>query len=137
MKRILVGALQLWPAIFSLVVPTLALAQPIINPFGPGTGGLPGGGGGAPTTYQGVFYLGCTIVNLLFGVLVFLTILFVVLAAYKYLTSAGDPEKVKEASKQLLYAAISIIVALLAKALPAIISSIVQAPVYYLFPGCA
>lgn len=80
---------------------------------------------GTGSSVQQVFNLGCTIINLLFAVLIFLTIFFVVLAAFKYLTAAGDPDKVKAASHQLLYAAVAIVVALLAKGLPSIVNSIV------------
>lgn len=102
----------------SLIMPALASAQ-------------------LPTSAEGVFALGCTIVNLLFGVLIFLTIFFVVLAAFKYLTAGGDMEKVKAASHQLLFAAIAIVVALLAKALPSIVTSIVGGSAgSQFFSGC-
>lgn len=41
-----------------------------------------------------------------------IAVIFVVYAAYLYMTSGGDPEKVREASKIILYAIISTIVAL-------------------------
>ena len=46
-------------------------------------------------------------------------------AAYKYLTAGGDPEKVKSASNILIYAAIAIVVALFARGLPTLIYSLV------------
>jgi hypothetical protein len=67
----------------------------------------------------------CTvIVGWLFTFLVVLTIVFAFIAAFKYLTAGGDPEKVKSASSMLIYAAIAIIVALFARALPYFVSSL-------------
>jgi len=67
----------------------------------------------------------CTIINWVFWLLIVLTIIFVLVAAFKYLTAAGDPEKVKAAGSTLLYAAIAVVVALIAKGLPMIISTFI------------
>ncbi len=67
----------------------------------------------------------CTIiVGWLFTFLIILTVVFVIIAAFKYLTAAGDPEKVKSAGNTLVYAAIAIVVALFARGLPLIIGSL-------------
>lgn len=55
-----------------------------------------------------------------------ITILFIILAAFQYLTSAGDPEKVKKAKDMILYAAVAIAVALLATALKPLVESILR-----------
>lgn len=52
------------------------------------------------------------IASFMAALLVAIAVIFVVYAAYLYLTSAGDPEKVREASKIILYAIISTVVAL-------------------------
>ncbi|MDO8504235.1 MAG: hypothetical protein Q7S36_00070 [Candidatus Liptonbacteria bacterium] len=70
--------------------------------------------------------LGCRIIDFLFAVLIFLTIAFVVFAAFKYLTSGGEPDKIREATHQLLYAAIALVVGLLAKGFPAFIGDIID-----------
>lgn len=67
----------------------------------------------------------CTIINWVFWLLIVLTIIFVLVAAFKYLTAGGDPEKVKSAGSTLLYAAIAVVVALIAKGLPLIVSSFI------------
>ncbi len=67
----------------------------------------------------------CTIINWIFWFLIVLTIVFVLVAAFKYLTAAGEPEKVKSAGNTLLYAAIAVVVALVAKGLPLIVSSFI------------
>lgn len=77
-----------------------------------------------PITSLGGFigYL-CTAINWLFTFLIVLAIVFVLVAAFKYLTAAGDPEKVKAASHQLIYAAVAVAVAIVAKGVPLIIGS--------------
>lgn len=95
----------------SLLLPVLAFAQRF-------------GGGDEPESigeFEGIFD---TIVAWLFSFLVLLSIVFVIIAAYKYLTSAGDPEKVKSASNTLIYAAVAIAVALLARGLPFLVSGL-------------
>lgn len=50
---------------------------------------------------------------------------FIIYAAYLYLTAMGDAEKIKQANRVILYAVISIAIALLAYVLIAIISALV------------
>lgn len=59
----------------------------------------------------------------LFWILMFLAVIFILVAAYRYLTSAGDPEKVRNASKTFVFAAIAIAVALLAEGIPNLVAS--------------
>lgn len=49
---------------------------------------------------------------------------FVILGAFGLVTSAGDPEKIKKGKNYILYAAIGMIVGLLAKAVPSLIGSL-------------
>src|SRR3989338_7144334 len=65
------------------------------------------------------------VVGWLFTFLILLTVGFVLIAAFKYLTAAGDPEKVKSAGNTLVYAAVAIVIALFAKGLPLIIGTFV------------
>lgn len=64
----------------------------------------------------------CTLVAWIFTLLIILTVIFILWAAYLYLTSAGDEEKIKKANHQLLYAAIAVIVAILSRGLPTLVS---------------
>lgn len=59
---------------------------------------------------------------LFWGLLVFSIVMFLV-GGYKYVTSAGESERVREANKTLLYAAIAAAVAFVAAGVPALISS--------------
>lgn len=111
-KRILPGFI----AIF-LLSPFLALAQTPAKFTGNGT---------PPpkanfTTLQNVLDASCTVFSWMFYFLVVLAVIFIVIAAYKYLTAAGNPEKVKGATSTLLYAAIAVGVALLARAIPVVV----------------
>ncbi len=66
----------------------------------------------------------CQVAIGIFEVCIALTVVFVVVAAYKYLTSSGDPEKVKSATKTITYAAVAVVVALLASNFPTIVAKV-------------
>ncbi len=106
-------------SIATLVLPVLTLAQ-----------GIPGQSGGVQqfgtnvTTVQAFLDRICAIVNLLFTVLIIAAIIFIIIAAFNYLTAGGDPEKIKKASNQLLYAAIAVAVALFSKAIPLVVANL-------------
>ncbi len=71
----------------------------------------------------------CPILGWAFTILILLAVVFVLVAAFRYLTAAGDPEKVKHANYTLLYAAIAVAVAILAKAVPLIMGSLVSSTI--------
>ncbi|HEX4104177.1 MAG TPA: hypothetical protein VHZ04_01715 [Candidatus Paceibacterota bacterium] len=109
-----------WGApILALVVPALAFAQ-IEQPPVTAPGNITN-----INQITGTAGIICTIINWIFWLLIVLTIIFVLVAAFRYLTAAGDPEKVKKAGQTLLYAAIAVIVALIAKGLPLLVSSFI------------
>ena len=92
-------------------LPLIALAVPIQN---------------APNTISSVQILldkVCLIVNVIFTILLVVVVVFIILAAFSYLTAGGDPEKVKAANQKLIYAAVALVVALIAKGVPAIVTS--------------
>lgn len=76
----------------------------------------------------------CTLTDYMFTLLLILSIFFVILAAFQYLTAGGDPEKVEGANKQILYAAVAIVIALFARAVPNVIYSFMGSGT---FNGCA
>ncbi len=59
----------------------------------------------------------------MFWILLVFAIIMALVAAYRYLTSSGDPEKVTQANKTLMYAAIAAAVAVIAFGLPRLIWS--------------
>jgi hypothetical protein len=66
----------------------------------------------------------CTVANYMFWFLITLSVVFVLIAAYKYLASSGDEQKVSSATKTITFAAVAIVVALIARGFPTIIASI-------------
>ena len=66
----------------------------------------------------------CNIFNFLFFTLVLVAIIIAMVAAFKYATAAGDPEKVKTANTSLLYAGVAILIAAIAKGLPFLVASV-------------
>ncbi|MBI2622953.1 MAG: hypothetical protein HYW65_00035 [Candidatus Liptonbacteria bacterium] len=115
----------LMPAV-SIVLPLLAQAAALpgqVNPTNPGavTPSI------APTiasTGTGVFNIVCIVITWIFYVLIILAVVFVIMAAIKYVTASGDPEKIEKANHQIIYAAVAVVVGLLARGFPAIIGSI-------------
>jgi len=67
----------------------------------------------------------CAIINWAFWLVIVFAIIFTLVAAFKYLTAAGDPEKVKRAGSTMLYVVVAIVIALIAKGLPLLISSFI------------
>jgi len=64
------------------------------------------------------------IADWIFIALLVASVIFIVLAAFQFITSGGDPNAVGEARRKLLYAAIGIVVGTLAKAIPLAIRNI-------------
>ena len=66
-----------------------------------------------------------TIVKWTYVIFFIIAVLFLILAAYNYLTAQGDPEKVKNVHNQLIYAAIAVAVALIAVSFDLIIKNFI------------
>jgi len=64
------------------------------------------------------------VINIIFIGLMILVIIMVLMGAFKLMTAAGDTAKVTAGRNQILYAAIGLIVALVAKAVPSIVSAL-------------
>ncbi len=125
MDKAISFAKKVGPTMISFVVPALAFAQGIQNPL-PGTGvsNVPVAN---ITSLQSILNDLCVVFAWMFYFLIVVAIIFVVVAAFKYLTAGGDPEKVKSAGATLLYAAVAIGVALLAKAIPLVVGNFLGA----------
>ncbi|MDO8663586.1 MAG: hypothetical protein Q7K28_01960 [Candidatus Wildermuthbacteria bacterium] len=65
-----------------------------------------------------------TIVDWIFTVMVILAVLFSILGAFNLLTGAGAPDKITSGRNYILYAAIGLLVALIARAIPGIVKSV-------------
>ncbi|MDP3052777.1 MAG: hypothetical protein Q8N22_02375 [bacterium] len=68
-----------------------------------------------------------TVINWIFTILLLLAVIFIMMAAFSYLGSAGDPEKTKSAANQLIYAAVAIGVGLIAKGVEFIVRQLIGA----------
>ena len=66
----------------------------------------------------------CPIINWMFFILLGVAVIMIMWAAYLYVTAGDDTEKVHRATKTITYAAVAIIVALLAKGFPLLIGSV-------------
>lgn len=64
----------------------------------------------------------------LYGILLAVAVLFVLVGAWKFLKSGGDPKDVESAKNQVLYAVIAVIVAVFAKSLITAASSFFTGP---------
>ena len=121
MKKVISFAKGFSPAFIMLVIPALAFAQDLPGPVAPVETSVPQGN---ITSLQGVLQMLCTVFAWAFYLL---AVIFIIIAGFKYLTAAGDPEKVKAAGTMLIYTAVAIGVALLARAVPLIIGSFLGA----------
>jgi len=78
-----------------------------------------------PTSEQAIIDMLNKIADWIFTIFLAVAVIFIILAAIKFLTSGGDPGKVQSARDSLLYALIGVAVALLAKGLVALVRVIV------------
>jgi len=112
MKKILASAA------LAVILGALVLA-PALAQVAPGPGQAPTGQPNYLPTYGssdiggwvGIFVVA---VKWVYTILFILAVLFILLAAYNFVTSKGDPEKVSTARKQVLWAVIGVAVGLLA-----------------------
>jgi hypothetical protein len=67
-----------------------------------------------------------TVANYVIGVLLIVAVFYVLWAAYTFMTSAGEADKVSEARKRIMYAGIGVVVALLAKGIISLVLNAVN-----------
>jgi len=77
------------------------------------------------TDSAGVANLLCNIVAWFFWIVLTISVIMVLYAAYTYTTAADDQEKTSKARRTLTYAAVGIAVALIAVNFPSIVSTII------------
>lgn len=66
----------------------------------------------------------CTVAQWIFAAAIIFSIIYVLLAAFTYMSSSGDPGKVKTATSRLLYVAIGLAVAFVAFFFPNMIAKV-------------
>lgn len=126
MNKLINSAKKVGPFLTALVVPALAFAQ-MVPPSGGGVAGTSNTPTTNVTSLLSVLQLLCIVFGWFFYGLIILAVIFILWAAFKYLTAGGEPEKVKQAGSILLYAAVAVAVALLAKAVPMVVGSFLGA----------
>ena len=108
-------------AILSLLSPIAAWAGPADAPVGiPDSSQTPlaeGPGGGIAILAR--------ITNWIFTILLALAVLFLILAAFYYLGSQGSEERVNKAHKMLMYTAVAVAVAILARGIVFLVNTVV------------
>ncbi len=72
----------------------------------------------------------CNILNWMFWILLAVSVIMVMWAGYLYVTARDDAEQITKAKKTIFYAAIGIVVALLAKGFPGFVGSIFGQSIY-------
>lgn len=97
-------------AISLLAAPTLVLAQPVSAPE------LEVCCGSNSILYR--------VMNWLFAILLIVAAIFIILAAYTFVTAQGDPDKVKTARNFVLYALIGVLVAFGARGLVSLVGTV-------------
>ncbi len=110
MKKVLVSLIL----ISFLSIPVLVLAQQ------PGPVTAPGW-----LSYDVIRTLD-SVSNYLFGFLLVIAAISIIIAAFFFVTAAGDPDKTKTARNFVLYAVIGVLVAFLAKGLVMLINVVVR-----------
>jgi hypothetical protein len=68
------------------------------------------------------------ILGFAFGLLLVIASLFIIYAAFVYLTAAGNEDKVKSAKNYIIYAVVAILVALLSRAIVTIVRNVFAVP---------
>lgn len=115
-------------SIISLVIVFVLLAGIVPGVFAQGTPGrLPGPIGepigGQYKNVSGLVGILIRVVEWFYTILFIVAVLFILLAAYNFITSKGDQEKVGTARKQLLYAVIGIAVGLVSYAIISLVQN--------------
>lgn len=119
MKKVIAFAKMFGPSILSLALPVLVLAQAPPVPSNVPQSNI--------TSLQSILNLLCVVFGWLFWFLVVLAVIMVLVAAFRYITAAGNPENVGKAGSTLLYAAVAIGVALIARAIPFVVGTFLGA----------
>lgn len=80
---------------------------------------------GIPTTGGGVLAKILLVASWVFAIFVAISVIFIVVSAFEFVTAQGDPTKITKARMSLIYAVIGIAIALLAVGIPTVIRNIV------------
>ena len=96
----------------AVAAPLLAFAQPPLTEYG--------------SDYGAITKITDNIGSWMLGILIAVAVIFVIYAAFLYLTSGGDEGKVTTAKNYIIYAIIAVIVGILAKTIISFAQSIIK-----------
>lgn len=85
--------------------------------------GQAGGKTELPTTEQAVYDTINKAITWLFYILLLGAAIMIIIAAYTFLTAAGDPDKTKSARNYIVYALVALVVGFLAKAIVVLVGN--------------
>jgi len=114
--------LRKWSIITAASLPLLSFAQLVR----PGTGATGGQSVSRIQSVEGVITALTTAITWFQNLLLVLAVVLVLYAAFLYITSGGDEDKVGKAKKALLYSAIGIAIVLLAYSVRPILEQFLQ-----------
>ena len=104
--------------LFSILLVIIVLSM-VAAPVVLASGHVPGGLGGIPT--EGIPVTGDELVgrigdigNWIFVIFMAMSVIYILLGAFQFITAGGDPAKLSEARQKLIFAAIGIAISLLA-----------------------
>jgi uncharacterized membrane-anchored protein len=66
------------------------------------------------------------IMDVIFALLIVFAVGFILYAGYIYVSAGGDKEKAEKANKMIIFAAVGVLVAIFAKAIPVVVKNILQ-----------
>lgn len=75
-------------------------------------------------SFEGFLGIFDTVIKWVFTILLVLAVLMIIWAAFAYLTSGGDEEKVKAAHQRIIYAVVAIAVAFLAQGVSFVVAQL-------------
>ena len=81
-----------------------------------------------PTTVGGLVDVLKGVIRWIYIIFFVIAVMFIIFAAFSYLTAGGDPEQVSKAKSRIIYAAVAIAVALLAVGFEVIIRNFLVSP---------
>ena len=111
MKKITLASV----AATALAMPVLGFAQQ-----------LPAAATPAGTGVEPIISILNTVGNWMFGILIAVAAIYILLAAFKFLTASGDSKKTDEAKHMLTYALVAIVVGALTKGIIAVAQAIAR-----------
>ena len=112
----------------SLVVSTIGLLLLGNVAIGQVVAQIPGIQQTGPTTVGGLVDVLKGVIRWIYIIFFVIAVMFIIFAAFSYLTAGGDPEQVSKAKSRIIYAAVAIAVALLAVGFEVIIRNFLVSP---------